>query len=496
MTGKAWVDVPLAAVGQIVTGTTPSSGDVDAWGSDVPFLTPTDIVGSTRFVRTGRHLSQRGVSRLRTRLLPNSSVCFTCIGATIGKMCMTSGLTVTNQQINSIVVDKERFDPVFVYFNLRHHSRRIAGMASGSATPIINKEAFGRQRLSFPGLGTQRAIAEVLGTLDDKIEAIRTLAKKAECLAVALPASTVATTTVGAIAAVCHKLVPTAFFATRAVEHFSLPAFDAGRLPIIENGDGIKSGKFLLEGATVLVSKLNPHIPRVWIQLGDEDGGSLQKELAALDPIAVLDNGEPSCIESWKAEVLDGPGCEKGGWYELVTDRSDSSDCGCGDRRCRKGDCKALSFLSERPDRFDLIVEGAEHLRNRPLRAESRKTQALPAERLLVDDRCRRATRHPCDAAGMMPQVEVDEDGIEAFFVHDDRVDLLVCHGQAARHAHLANRGSDASEADRTVGKETCPKSRDSPLRKVSTSPYKSRGPDNVRRSQERNVASPCVHVA
>jgi type I restriction enzyme S subunit len=186
MTGKTWVDVPLAAVGQIVTGTTPSSGDVDAWGSDVPFLTPTDIVGSTRFVRTGRHLSQRGVSRLRTRLLPNGSVCFTCIGATIGKMCMTSGLTVTNQQINSIVVDKERFDPVFVYFNLRHHSGRIAGMASGSATPIINKEAFGRQRLSFPGLGTQRAIAEVLGALDDKIECKQSIFAMTEGLAITL----------------------------------------------------------------------------------------------------------------------------------------------------------------------------------------------------------------------------------------------------------------------------------------------------------------------
>jgi len=202
-------------------------------------------------------------------------------------MCMTSGLTVTNQQINSIVVDKERFDPVFVYFNLRHHSRRIAGMASGSATPIINKEAFGRQRLSFPGLGTQRAIAEVLGALDDKIEAIRTLAKKAECLAVALPASTVATTTVGAIAAVCHKLVPTAFFATRAVEHFSLPAFDAGRLPIIENGDGIKSGKFLLEGATVLVSKLNPHIPRVWMATPSETWPAITStEFVGLVPTA------------------------------------------------------------------------------------------------------------------------------------------------------------------------------------------------------------------
>jgi type I restriction enzyme S subunit len=67
------------------------------------------------------------------------------------------------------------------------------------------------------------------------------------------------------LASIVRKGVPTTFFANRNVEHFSLPAFDAGALPAIEAGDAIKSGKNLLEGATVLVSKLNPRIPRVWM---------------------------------------------------------------------------------------------------------------------------------------------------------------------------------------------------------------------------------------
>ena len=46
--------------------------------------------------------------------------------------------------------------------------------------------------------------------------------------------------------------------------HYSLPAFDAARAPVIELGRAIKSNKTPVPDASVLVSKLNPHIPRTW----------------------------------------------------------------------------------------------------------------------------------------------------------------------------------------------------------------------------------------
>lgn len=47
--------------------------------------------------------------------------------------------------------------------------------------------------------------------------------------------------------------------------HFSLPAYDAGQLPTIELGQAIKSNKTEVPENAVLLSKLNPHIPRVWL---------------------------------------------------------------------------------------------------------------------------------------------------------------------------------------------------------------------------------------
>ncbi len=46
--------------------------------------------------------------------------------------------------------------------------------------------------------------------------------------------------------------------------HFSLPAYDAGQGPVIEHGESIHSGKFRVPPDAILLSRLNPRIPRVW----------------------------------------------------------------------------------------------------------------------------------------------------------------------------------------------------------------------------------------
>ncbi|MGL5370747.1 MAG: restriction endonuclease subunit S, partial [Plesiomonas shigelloides] len=48
-------------------------------------------------------------------------------------------------------------------------------------------------------------------------------------------------------------------------EHYSIPAFDAGKKPSNDIGESIKSGKYKIPSNCVLVSKLNPETRRVWL---------------------------------------------------------------------------------------------------------------------------------------------------------------------------------------------------------------------------------------
>ena len=46
--------------------------------------------------------------------------------------------------------------------------------------------------------------------------------------------------------------------------HYSIPSYDEGKWPSMEKGNLIKSNKFLVKSNSILVSKLNPRMPRVW----------------------------------------------------------------------------------------------------------------------------------------------------------------------------------------------------------------------------------------
>ena len=48
-------------------------------------------------------------------------------------------------------------------------------------------------------------------------------------------------------------------------EHYSLPAYDSGQEPAMDLGVTIKSNKVPVPAGSVMLSKLNPEIPRVWI---------------------------------------------------------------------------------------------------------------------------------------------------------------------------------------------------------------------------------------
>lgn len=133
------------------------------------FVTPSDMNGNRLISTTSRSLSDSGQAAVKNSVIPKNAVIVSCIGSDMGKAAIAGAECVTNQQINSIIVDTEN-SALFVYYNLSLRKAEIRGSASGSAQPILNKSAFGRIEIELPPLEEQRAIAHILGTLDDKIE--------------------------------------------------------------------------------------------------------------------------------------------------------------------------------------------------------------------------------------------------------------------------------------------------------------------------------------
>ncbi len=77
-------------------------------------------------------------------------------------------------------------DPRFVYYFFKWMAPRIATMDVGSANPTLNRNHVHPIEIRWPPPPEQRAIAHILGTLDDKIELNRRMSETLEAMARAL----------------------------------------------------------------------------------------------------------------------------------------------------------------------------------------------------------------------------------------------------------------------------------------------------------------------
>lgn len=178
--------IHISDIGKIITGKTPRTSVAENYDGDIPFLTPSEDLSHKSAPRTTKTLTEKGLNEVRNCLLPPRSICVSCIGSDLGKVVMTIEPTVTNQQFNSIIPNKN-FNADFVYYLMTLVGRELNYLSKTStAVPIINKSSFSNYEVEVPDLETQEKIASILSSLDSKIELNRRINDNLEQQAQAL----------------------------------------------------------------------------------------------------------------------------------------------------------------------------------------------------------------------------------------------------------------------------------------------------------------------
>lgn len=183
---EEWKEIVIGDLGTIITGKTPKTSIKENYGGEIPFLTPSDDMSFRSAPKTNKTITQIGLSEVRNCLLPKGAICVSCIGSDLGKVVITQQETVTNQQINSIVL-KDGYDVDFIYYLMIIVGKELNRLSKTStAVPIINKSTFSNTRIIVPSLKEQKQIASILKSLDDKIENNRKINENLEQQAQAL----------------------------------------------------------------------------------------------------------------------------------------------------------------------------------------------------------------------------------------------------------------------------------------------------------------------
>lgn len=165
---KDWEVKCIGDLGKAYTGKTPSSSDKSLWNGNVPFVTPGDISETKYVTNTERYVSESG-KKVAT-ILPHNSLMVVCIGSTIGKVALTGREVITNQQINSLIVDEKVFYPDFIYYSFIKKSKVFKALAGTAAVPIINKTLFEKFQIPIStNKEEQKKISDMLSEIDNRL---------------------------------------------------------------------------------------------------------------------------------------------------------------------------------------------------------------------------------------------------------------------------------------------------------------------------------------
>lgn len=154
------------------------------YGGPYPFIQTGDIKASGgRITEYKQTYSEAGL--VQSRLWPAGTMCIT-IAANIAETAILTFLACFPDSVVGFIPDKTKCDVRFIEYMFRHLRADIQFQATGSVQDNINLETLSQLRFPMPSLSEQTVIANILGSLDDKIELNRRMNGTLESMAKAI----------------------------------------------------------------------------------------------------------------------------------------------------------------------------------------------------------------------------------------------------------------------------------------------------------------------
>jgi type I restriction enzyme S subunit len=169
---KGWEVVRMEDISlDLIGGGTPSTSNSSYWNGEVAWMTSAHI--NEREIDTGqRYITKEGLQNSSTSVVPEGNLLVaTRVG--IGKAAINKIDIAISQDLTGIIINKNRAIPDFVYWYLINNKNRLRSLAQGSTIKGILRESLGNLRLPLPPLPEQQKIAEILSTVDKRLQLLK-----------------------------------------------------------------------------------------------------------------------------------------------------------------------------------------------------------------------------------------------------------------------------------------------------------------------------------
>jgi type I restriction enzyme S subunit len=171
---------------RVTSGGTPSRTRPDFYVDGSWPWVKTQELQDTWIDHTDEKITDEAVANSSAKVLPPNTILLAMYGATVGQLGILRSPMTCNQACCAMVVDSDKADFRYLYHHLRYSRTQLKSLATGAAQQNLSGALIKSLLYPFPPLAEQKAIAAVLGALDDKIELNRRMNATLEAMARAL----------------------------------------------------------------------------------------------------------------------------------------------------------------------------------------------------------------------------------------------------------------------------------------------------------------------
>lgn len=289
-----WKNYRFSDVIDLIGGGTPKTSESSYWNGDIPWLSVVDFNTGRKYVSdTEKKITEEGLNNSSTKLLNEGDIIISARG-TVGALAVLDKTMAFNQSCYGVRAKEDFSFNDYIFYLLKDTVNNLKQFAHGGVFDTITKDTFKEIEIQLPPLPEQKAIASVLSSLDDKLDLLHQQNQTLEALAETLfrqwfivdAKEDCGDCTIGDLAIHSKISVHPNRNPDTLYHHYSIPAFDANKKPVVELGKEIQSNKYKVEENSILFSKLNPHKDkRVWlIQDSVEEHAICSTELQVVKP--------------------------------------------------------------------------------------------------------------------------------------------------------------------------------------------------------------------
>lgn len=171
---KGWIEVNIGSIGEVVTGNTPLTSDREFYGGTHQFIKPTDMDIDRRHVtKWEENYSEKAFKKYKNSYIPKGSTGVVTIGTVGEKIFQADRPCFTNQSVNVVIPNQEKFDNDFIYYLLKYNLPKVSSANPGTASGRhhVSKSNFCSIKVCVPKeKSIQVKIGEILSAYDDLIE--------------------------------------------------------------------------------------------------------------------------------------------------------------------------------------------------------------------------------------------------------------------------------------------------------------------------------------